>query len=98
MSEFSSTLLHPTTVTFGDSTMCQVELIKVFHCSHSSIIGLASLRVTGLNHIANLKQVWLTGFYDEDLKMELLKQLGENEKKLVLSGSSYCSSLCIFQV
>jgi hypothetical protein len=55
-----------------------VEVLKIY-CSTGS-----SLRISGIQHLGKLKEVWLKGSYDDRLKQDLLNQLSEHENKPVL--------------
>ncbi|KAF6992205.1 hypothetical protein CFC21_009220 [Triticum aestivum] len=64
-------------VTFVDHVIRTTEVLKI-HCS-----GGASLQISGLEHLASLKEVWLKGSYSDELAQELQQQLSEHAKKPV---------------
>lgn len=53
--------------------MTQVEVLKV-HCSSESF----SFKFSGLDRLRNLKEVWLKGFYSDEVKQDLLQQLAQH--------------------
>jgi hypothetical protein len=55
-----------------------IELLMV-HCSSGN-----SLRISGLDKLKKLKEVWLHGSYGEQLKQELEHQISEHGIKPVL--------------
>lgn len=65
-------------VTFVKLVIMEVEVLKL-NCS-----GESSLRISGLEHLLNLNQVWLKGSYGDEIKQELQQQLSEHAKKPVL--------------
>ncbi|VAH23305.1 unnamed protein product [Triticum turgidum subsp. durum] len=65
-------------VTFVERVFCVTEVLKI-HCSDG-----ASLRISGLEHLSDLKEVWLKGSYGDELKQELQQQLSEHKTKPVL--------------
>jgi hypothetical protein len=65
-------------VTFGSETMKNLDVLKVGCCSGSSY------QLSDLDHLSELKEVWLKGCYEETLKQQLKCQLGEHPMKPVL--------------
>jgi hypothetical protein len=64
----------------------RVEVLKI-HCS-----GGASLRISGLENLGELNQVWLKGSYSDEIKQELQQQLSKHANKPVLKLVQRCSS------
>jgi hypothetical protein len=62
-------------VTFASETMKKLELLKVDCCSGSSY------QLSGMDHLSELKEVWLTGSYEETLKQYLQGQLEDHPRK-----------------
>ncbi|KAE8782637.1 Disease resistance protein RPM1 [Hordeum vulgare] len=67
-----SSKLH---VVFGSKTMKQLELLK---------IDRSSVRFTGLEHLSELKEIFLKGSCDEELKQQLENQLATHPRKNLL--------------
>jgi hypothetical protein len=73
-------------VTFVRRVTQGVEVLKI-HCSRG-----ASLRISGLEHLGELNQVWLKGSYSDEIKQELQQQLSKHANKPVLELVQRCSS------
>ncbi|CAM0878879.1 unnamed protein product [Alopecurus aequalis] len=75
-------------VTFGSETMRKLELLKVEYCSGSSY------QLSGLDHLSELREVWLNGSYEETQKQYLEGQLANHPRKpeLKLEEEIPCSS------
>ncbi|CAO2146644.1 unnamed protein product [Urochloa humidicola] len=69
-----STNLH---VKFAESEMDELETLKV-HCLDGS-----SLQLSGIEHPPSLKHVWLKGSFDDTVKEELRRKVGQHPKKPV---------------
>ncbi|XP_066341243.1 uncharacterized protein [Miscanthus floridulus] len=65
-------------VSFGNKAMKKLEQLKI-DCSIGSKYEFA-----GLEHLPELKEVWLKGSYDDALKQDLQSQLDKHEKRPVL--------------
>lgn len=65
-------------VSFGPGVERVVEVLMV-HCSRGS-----SLRVSGLQNLRCLKEVWLKGSYDDELEEDLRQQISSHINKPVL--------------
>jgi hypothetical protein len=62
-------------VTFASKTMKILELLKVYCCSGSSY------QLSGMDHLSELKEVWLTGSYEVALTQYLQGQLEDHPRK-----------------
>lgn len=67
-----SSSLH---VKFAEREMNDLELLKV-HCLDGS-----SLQLSGIEHPPSLKHVWLKGSFDDTVKEELRRKVGQHPKK-----------------
>lgn len=65
-------------MTSGSETMKNLELLTV-DC-HS----VSSYQFSSLDHLSELKEVWLKGSYEEALKQHLQSQLADHPKEPVL--------------
>lgn len=73
-------------VSFGHFGVEFVEVLMV-HCSRGS-----SLRVSGVQNLLCLKEVWLKGSYDHELGQDLRQQISSHINEPVLKLEEPCSS------
>jgi hypothetical protein len=73
-------------VTFEYWVVPSVEVLKI-HCSAG-----ASLRISGLEELFSLKEVWLKGSYSGEIKQELQQQVSEHARKPVSKLVQRCST------
>ncbi|KAF8765585.1 hypothetical protein HU200_008403 [Digitaria exilis] len=62
-------------VKFAGPEMSDLEMLKV-HCLHGS-----SLQLSGIDNQRNLKHVWMKGSFDDTVKEELRRKVGQHPEK-----------------
>ncbi|XP_047043835.1 disease resistance protein RPM1-like [Lolium rigidum] len=71
-------------VLFEEDAMPSLELLQIGTCSELN-------KISGLSVLTSLKEIRLGSFLDESLKPEMLRQLGQRQKHVIVKDSSIFS-------